>query len=165
MLQVELKKAINSLPAGGSSCGCLGGGLAAVLIGLAIIVGLIVAIGAFLLRPVEVNVVNVNCGPIFVRQGVPPELQPVVNFLGVKLPDVIDTNGEGLFQVPGIPIQVGVNGAGRETVAISVLGINVPFGVSDNTAFIEVNGNQVLGNSFRVGMRDFTSHTVIIGCE
>lgn len=165
VLELELEKTIESLPVSGSSCGCLGGGLAALVIGLAVVVGLIIAIGFFFLRPVDVNVVNVGCGPMFVRQGVPVQLLPVVNFLGVELPEVIDTNGEGRFQVPGLPLQVGVNGSGGNNVEVTVLGISVPFEVSEDASFIEVNGEQVLGNSFTVGVRDFSPHNVIIACE
>ena len=165
VLELEIEKTIESLPGRGRGCGCMRGGLAAIAIGLAVVVGLVIAAGYFILQPVEVNVVNAGCGPMFVRQGIPVQLQPVVNFLGVDLPDIIDTDGEGRFQVPGLPLRVGVNGSGRSTVVVSTLGVNVPFEISENTAFIEVNGKQIFGNSFSVGVREHDPHNVIIGCE
>lgn len=161
-LQLEIQKTMGALPKGGCSCGCLA---LSALLGLAAAALLAVAALAFLVQPVEVIVINEGCRPFLVQQGMPPGLQPVISLLGIEPPEVIPPGEQGGFQIPGLPVSISVDGTTEQSVRISGLGVSLPFDVSADVVFIELDGEPVLGNTRSVGILDQDPHTVLIICE
>ncbi len=162
ILQLELQKTIDALPKGGCSCGCLA---LSALLGLAAAAFLIVGALVLFSQPVEVIVINEGCRPFLVQQGVPPGFQPAISLLGIELPEVIPPGEQGGFEIPGLPVSVGVDGSGGRSVRISGLGVSQTFDVSADVVFIELDGEPVLGSARSVRIRDQDLHTVLIICE
>ena len=165
-LQVELENTINALPkSGGCSCGCVGGGILGALIAAAVLIGLVFAAIALLIRPVEINMVNQGCDDLPVLLGIPSALQPAINLLGADLPEVIPSNGDGLIIVRSLPVTFNVDGTDGQVIRVTVLGAQASYGISDNLADVVINGSSVLTQPVDLDVRARDRHEVIIVCR
>ncbi len=161
-LELEVSSTIQALPKRGCSCGCLAAGILGAL--AVLLIGLFLA--AFVIfRPVPVVVVNEGCSPMVVRAGILTAFDPVLRFFQVRLPEVIDTNEAETFEVMGLPLNVAIDGTGRRSVGINVIGFPQSFIVGEDVADIIVNGFSILGTKSSVNVRGDAPHEVVIICQ
>jgi hypothetical protein len=152
VLQFEVERAIDVLPAAG--------GLAAALVGGLIVVAIAIAAAVIYVErtAVEIVIVNNGCSPIRLAGGFPIDLP------GLHLPhEAIPSGGRAIAQVPRITVDLDATGGDR--VALKVLGITRPFDLGRRATQILWDGRPLLGQRTTLNLASLPQHELIVTCR
>jgi hypothetical protein len=152
VLQFEVERAIDVLPAAG--------GLAAALVGGLIVVAVVVAAAVIYVERTAMDVVIINngCSPIRLAGGFPIDLP------GLHLPrEAIPSGGRAVVQVPRMTVHLDATGGDR--VGLTVLGITRPFDIGRRATQILWDGRPLLGQRTTLNLGSQPQHELVVTCK
>jgi len=152
VLQFEVERAIDVLPAAG--------GLASALVGGLIVVAVVIAAAAIYVErtAVEVVIINNGCSPIRLAGGFPIDLP------GLHLPpEVIPSGGRAVAQVPRMTVHLDATSGDR--VGLTVLGITRPFDLGRRAIQIHWDGQPLLGQRTALNLGNRPRHELVVTCR
>jgi len=152
VLQLEVERAIDILPAAG--------GLASALVGGLFVVAALIAAAIIYVERTAVDIVIVNngCSPIRLAGGFPIDLP------GLHLPsEAIPSGSRAVAQVPRISVYVDATGGDR--VALKVLGITRPFDLGRRATQIHWDGRPLLGQRTTLNLASQPQHELVVTCR
>jgi len=157
VLEFELEHVVSALPSGGL--------LGAVILGAAVAIaagvgGTCVALNA---SAVEVLVKNNGCAPIPLCQGVVPVLDWISGAVGISLPQQpIGSDAQDSISLPALRLTIDATTRGK--VGFKLLGI-LPIEMSIDVDSVQLDGQELLGQSTTLDLRNAEDHELVVTCN
>lgn len=151
VLQSKLVGFIALLPAGGLA--------APLLIGAALIVAAVVAIGAIVLNQTAtmLTIQNVNCPQMTVTGRIP------VSLPGLELPATINTNSIEQAKLPAVPMHTEFQPP--DMLNVSMLGAPIPFRLPRQISSAVFDGQELLRGSHTFDLGKQKEHSLVVRCN
>jgi len=151
VLQSKLASVIAALPAAGLA--------APLLLGAALLVAAVVAVGAIVLNvtATTLSIQNINCAPIAVTGIVP------VSLPGLELPEAVGTNQIETAQLP--PVSIVTQFQAPNTLRASLFGAPLTFRLPPQVTSALFDGVELLAGAHTFDLGKQKEHSLVVRCS